>query len=279
MNVAAPRRVRSTCAVFSLILGTGACTGTDATSGSNGGSSGANGIFPAAGGAGAISAISDGGASTSSRDGGGGFAASGASGSSGAAGLPASGPDGSLESGAMGSRIPAIFRICGLTSSTTVATCNGLDPYVACVRAHCDPPLSACFGSRYAEDDFTGGTCGDYASCSVASADPCHTTCAPDSACQTCIGGLVTCLNGSTCSVPLCTGGPSSADAGGPVGSSDGGTAISGTCADLAACCAAMTDTSFRDSCNQTLSDARARGGDAVCAVVYSTYRSAGACK
>jgi hypothetical protein len=53
---------------------------------------------------------------------------------------------------------------------------------------------------------------------------------------------------------------------------------IEGTCADLEACCATLPDANAQNACTQTLADARAKGGDADCAVVLTTYKAAGAC-
>lgn len=260
--------------VLTAMLGsTPACTNAGAPSSSGAGtpSGGSNTVMPGAGGTGgaSVSALGTGGSVPSS---GGATGSPNVDGGGGAASRDASAPDGSAP-------VPSIFRLCGLTS-TTGTTCAGLGAYVACAENRCGPRLVECFGPSYASDDFTGGTCSDFASCSVGAADPCHANCTPSSACQTCVAGLVTCLEGSSCSLPLCGGAPPG-DGGAvtPPAVPDGGTAISGTCADLAACCASMTDASFKDACNQALSDARARAGDADCAVVYSTYRSAGACK
>jgi len=181
---------------------------------------------------------------------------------------------GSSDSGAggadSGARPSGIFRICGL-SSASGQTCDLIDDYVACLQVACASELSACFGPGNASGDFTGGVCAAYATCATSATDPCHNDCSADAGCQACLSELVGCVQGSSCQVPVC---PDS-DGGTPP---DAGMSISGTCADLQACCASLTDQTAKDSCNQTLAAARERAGDSDCAVVYSSYKSAGIC-
>lgn len=174
------------------------------------------------------------------------------------------------DAGAEASSGSGIFRICGLSSASGQA-CDLIDEYVACLEAACPSELSKCFGPGNAAGDFTGGLCAEYATCATTATDPCDNTCSAEAACQACLGELVGCVQNSACQVPVC---PDSDGGTSP----DGGTGITGTCADLEACCASLTDQAAKDSCNQTLAAARARAGDSDCAVVYSSYKSAGIC-
>jgi hypothetical protein len=189
-------------------------------------------------------------------------------GSGAASGKPEAGAGG--DAGAEASTPSGIFQICGLSSASGQA-CDLIDEYVACLEAACPSELSKCFGPGNAAGDFSGGLCAEYATCATTATDPCQNECSADTACQACLGELVGCVQSSACQVPVCP----DAD-GGP--SSDGGTGITGTCTDLEACCASLTEQAARDSCNQTLAAARARGGDSDCAVVYSSYKSARIC-
>lgn len=171
-----------------------------------------------------------------------------------------------------------VLRICGLTRASG-ETCAGVDAYVQCLETVCNDALSRCFGTSYAQSDYTGSVCADYAQCATASSS-CNGSCTPSSPCQTCLTTLVGCIQASACTAPYCTGGTGTGgappvDAG---GSPDGGVVIQGTCADLQACCASIQDPSGQSACVQTLADARARAGDPDCAVVLSTYRAAGIC-
>jgi hypothetical protein len=167
-------------------------------------------------------------------------------------------------------RRSGIFEICGFASASGQA-CDLIDAYVACLEAACPSELSTCFGPGYAAGDFSGGVCAEYATCATSAADPCQNDCSADATCQTCLGELVSCVQTSACQVPICP-----ASDGGTT--TDGGTGIAGTCADLEACCASLADPTAEASCNETLAAARTRAGDSDCAVVYSSYKSAGIC-
>jgi hypothetical protein len=218
-----------------------ACTASDDSASGNGGSTGSGGNGN----------VSGSGADASSDAGAGNDAAGGSSGS--------------------GGRSP-VFRICGLTSPAG-DTCPLMDAYIDCLEAQCSNELSQCFGAENRRGNFAGGSCADFASCATTAGDPCQNDCAPDATCQTCLGGLVSCIQNGECRAPLC---PDEPDGGAPPG--DGGTTIGGTCADLEACCATLGEGAARDACLQTLFAARARGGDADCAIVFSSYKSAGVC-
>lgn len=203
------------------------------------------------------------------------------SGGGGGSGVASSMEAGTPDSGSGGTgSTPAgsgVLRICGLTP-TSGQTCTGVDAYVSCLQTACNDGLSQCFGPNYATSEYTGSVCADYAACATTS--PTCGSCVPSSGCQTCLTSLVSCIQGSTCTAPFCTGGTGiggtpSADGG---GSSDGGTVIQGTCADLQACCDTIQDPSGQSACLQTLADAKARAGDPDCAVVLSTYRAARIC-
>lgn len=236
----------------------------------------------ATGGSAALAGAGGGAAATSAVTGGSGPGAGGAAGRVGTGGSVdggASHPDASPSDGAApdasvpGQGISSIFKICGLSPG---GVCDGINAYAACVQSACGSALTQCFGPGNARDEFTGGACATYADCVTSAADSCHSSCAPSGDCQSCLGGLTACLQGSPCTAPRCNGPTGGQDGGAP---RDGGVPIGGTCDDLDACCAAISDTPSRDACNATLADARARGGDADCAVVFSTYKSAGICK
>lgn len=188
----------------------------------------------------------------------------------------ASASDGATSPDASGSGATAssIFKMCGFAPG---GVCDGINAYATCIETACGSPLTQCFGPNNARDDFTGGVCATYATCVTTAPDSCKSGCTPSSDCQTCLGSLTTCVQASACTAPLCNGVSGTHADGGVL--SDAGAPISGTCTDLEACCAAIADTASRDACNATLADARARAGDSDCAVVFSTYRSAGICK
>jgi hypothetical protein len=248
-----------------------ACSGNDTSSGASpsgtGGSGAAGSRGAAAGGAGAPSS---GGATSAGAGGAGGKIADASTPKASDASLPDAGtaPDASSPGGGLS----LIFTICGATGNV----CDGINAYAACVQNACGSALAQCFGPNNERSDFTGGSCSDYAGCVTAAVDHCHNGCTPSADCGACLGTLSACVQGSPCTAPRCTGGSGTGDGGSP---RDGGTQISGTCADLEACCAAISDQTSRDACNSTLADARARAGDADCAIVFSTYRSAGICK
>jgi hypothetical protein len=73
------------------------------------------------------------------------------------------------------------------------------------------------------------------------------------------------------------TDGGAKAD-GANTGSAGAGGTTGGTCADLAACCAATTDANFKSSCMMEYNQLKGLG-DTYCGSVLTGYRAAGACK
>lgn len=171
-----------------------------------------------------------------------------------------------------------VIIACGVTQGSG-RTCTGVDDFVTCVRSRCGTELTRCFGADDAAAQFAGSVCAEYATCATFAPDPCGAACTKSLACDACLTTAAACIQGSGCPVPFCTGGeitpepePEPGDGGGA------GVPIAGTCGELEACCASL-EGSGRSACTRTLADARARGGDADCAVVLTTYRVAGVCK
>jgi len=133
-------------------------------------------------------------------------------------------------------------KLPGSCYGTSGQTCTGTSEYESCVIKACDAKIVACWGSGYQSGSFSG-PCADVMNCMLAcpcdaNYSSCQQTCAmkmmSNTACQTCSLEVSTCMQGSGCKQPVCTG--TGVDQGSL--QKDGG--VSGGCATLAACCATI---------------------------------------
>ncbi len=184
------------------------------------------------------------------------------------------------------------FQACP-QGSTSTCTQAELNQYSDCVLNACSSGYSACFGPGFKTGSFSG-PCASYAQCTSACGcnnQSCTTACgAPSQDCETCLtGNLVTCILGSTCTLPACAGGLPGVGgtAGGGLGGHVGGTGgisggagstgASGTCADLLACCNSIATASIKAQCMSEYSLLLPMG-DATCGAAVSGLRSGGLC-
>jgi hypothetical protein len=161
------------------------------------------------------------------------------------------------------------------------------DAYYACAATKCAPAFAPCIGASFGSNGQIGGTCGPYLNCVNACACGdfnCQLACGNALECLSCLGNASNMCQAS-CSAPACLTGP---DAGVP--SFDGNFtfpdvsfsipdlgASGGTCADLKACCDAMTDASGKSDCNSAYGFVKDQG-DSACGSLLSSYRSNGTC-
>lgn len=144
--------------------------------------------------------------------------------------------------------------------------------YSSCLTTQCDAEYAKCLGSDYKNGNF-GGPCKAYMECTTkckCGDTACTQACGvpPPSECVNCLTQAGQCAN-SKCPAPKCY---SQQQGGGDAGSS------SGTCADLAACCASITDATKKATCEQQFAQVQA-AGDAACGAMYSQQKSAGNCQ
>ncbi len=130
------------------------------------------------------------------------------------------------------------------TGATTTDACQ------SCIEASCGTPLDKCWGKN-----FSGGACKALATCAEKASDPCNADCTPDDACTSCLtGDLAPCVE-SKCATE-CKG--------------QTGSTSSGGCADLAVCCAKISDPGAKGGCENTAS----AGNENVCSAYYASLRS-----
>lgn len=160
--------------------------------------------------------------------------------------------------------------------SSSSGTCTGTDAYNTCIENKCSSSYKMCFGDGYKSGQF-GGVCASYLDCVSKAPDPCKNSCAlPTGDCQTClISKIVACTTSAGCTPPQCSftgasgsGTGSSGRSGGTAGTS----AASGTCNDLNACCAKITDANLKSACEQAYSAAKS-SGDAVCSAALQSLK------
>jgi hypothetical protein len=185
--------------------------------------------------------------------------------------LIAAGCGGSASNGSGGSSsLEKKLMLCSMQSSSTTATCTGTDQYSACLESKCATQYKKCFGDNY-QSGQTGGVCGTYLDCVGKAADPCHSSCTPSSECQSCEStDIAGCTASAGCALPMCTvktgasGTGGSGKSGGSAGSGAGtaGAAAAGTCKDVSACCAKVTDANLKSACQTVASMAN----EALCA-------------
>jgi hypothetical protein len=165
------------------------------------------------------------------------------------------------------------------SSSSSGCTAEQNKTYSDCVINACDAQYKSCLGNDYKSGTF-GGPCASYFSCVTkcgCTDQACRTACMIPAECQTCIvGQLAPCVVGAACTAPTCNGGSGGAGGAGGAGGGGGG---GGTCADLAACCAAMTNAQIKMACMAQYNAVKGAGGDPACNSVVSAYRAAGQCK
>jgi hypothetical protein len=158
------------------------------------------------------------------------------------------------------------------TSSSSTCSTTDLNAYSNCVIAACDSNYKTCLGPNYKTGSYSG-VCATYIGCVNACAcndTTCTTACGlPDASCQTCLSQLTTCS--ATCTIPSCFLSGGGGTGGGLGGSA--GTVVSGTCADLLACCNA-TSATLKSTCMQAYTSEMQLGGDLACGVALSTLKS-----
>jgi hypothetical protein len=149
--------------------------------------------------------------------------------------------------------------------------CVGEQAYLDCLTAACGTQVEACFGSNYANGDFTGGRCAAYRTCERAcpcdaAGNTCVAACAQQymllaPECMACASSLQSCTVAAGCKAPVCT--------------STGTTSATGRCTALASCCGSLPSTTAT-SCQVAL--AGAGDVDATCAAVLEALQAAGYC-
>jgi hypothetical protein len=163
-------------------------------------------------------------------------------------------------------------------------TCTGTAEYESCLISKCDAKLKTCYGSDYQNGNFGGGACVDLITCMGAcKCDSTYSSCSQNCAmtkmnagCTSCSTEMVSCIQGAGCKEPVCTGGTTD----GSTAKKEGGTAadikiaITGTCTDLATCCAAIQE-ALKSSCDQLVSGKN----DQACGAAYTSWKTAGICK
>lgn len=146
-------------------------------------------------------------------------------------------------------------------------TCTGTAEYETCINGACNSDFVACYGAGYKTGSFSG-PCADYVNCTMACAcDANYSSCSQacvskmTSDCQSCAMKLGTCVQGASCTKPVCTGGGTGGSAGNPGTGGGGGSAGSTggtieTCADLAACCAKVSEPNAKSACDTIVGQA-----------------------
>jgi hypothetical protein len=245
-----------------------ACGSDDAnTPAATGGATSSTGGAPGSGGAvtGGVPASSGGGAAGGApASSGGAVVATGGAPATGTGGTAAATGGAPSSGGSSGTGGLPIFLVCSVSSDPSVK-CDGVDEYAACIDKACPEQMTTCFGG--ADAGPTGGECAEYGACATAADDPCNNDCTPQDVCDSCLRTLVSCIQTSACTPPRCSG------------ASTTNPTPTGTCADLDACCQALTDASQKSSCTTTLNQAKARSGDPDCAIVFTSFKAAGICK
>ncbi len=151
--------------------------------------------------------------------------------------------------------------------------------YGDCIITKCDSQYSMCLGSGYKTGTF-GGPCGTWMTCQSkcgCNDSACVTACGqPPAACSTCIQSLSSCVLNSGCQIPTCAGGGGAGGAGGGAGGAGGG--AGGTCADLARCCASVTNAGVKMACDAQYNTLKG-AGDFACGQVLNVYKMQNLCK
>jgi hypothetical protein len=139
--------------------------------------------------------------------------------------------------------------------------------YGICITDACDAEYQTCYGPDYKTGKYSAGPCATYYTCLAKCScgdNACLSGCgvAP-SDCQLCIANKITyCVSKSTCTAPSCTSGPGEL----------------GTCADLAACCSSITDSTYKTLCDTELGGAQKQGGDILCDTFLKAFHALKAC-
>ena len=157
----------------------------------------------------------------------------------------------------------------GMMSCTASSACDEAETeaYGTCVADKCDADYKLCLGPDYRSGKYSE-VCGEYYTC-LAKCDcrdnACFSACGVAPAdCQLCLGNHLTyCAQNSGCKQPSCTG---NADAG-----------QLGTCADLAKCCAAITDSTYKTLCQSEYNGAKG-SGDIICSSFVKAFQQLKAC-
>jgi hypothetical protein len=194
-------------------------------------------------------------------------------------------------------------------SGGSSCTSAEVQPYLDCMYAKCDTQYQECLGPNYKTGNFSGA-CASYYGClgnCGCNDQACRTACTSSGLtgdCLACVTGkLGPCLAtiNSTCTAPACfntgaggaggtgaggaggtgAGGAGGIGAGGAGGTGAGGTgagdAGGGTCMDLMACCAAITNATIKAACTANYDAIKAQG-DAACGAVYMGIKGGGFC-
>ena len=163
------------------------------------------------------------------------------------------------------------IKICPKDGQSTCSQ-SALASYNDCVGNACAAGYAQCFGAGYKSGSYSG-PCGSYISCAQACAcddSACSKACAKklDSACVTCVGQFEDCDN--SCPKPECMTASSSSSS-----SSSGTTTVAKTCADLQACCRALSG-SDQTSCNSLVT--AANNNPSACNSYYAVLASQQKC-
>jgi hypothetical protein len=193
---------------------------------------------------------------------------------------------------------------CPANGGSSTCTSAEVQPYLDCVYGKCDTQYRDCLGANYKTGNFSGA-CASYYSCLAGCGctdQACRTACATSGLSGDCLACFTSKLSpclitaDGMCPRPACfnsgAGGAGGSGAGGSGagGSGAGGTgaggtgaggsagdAGGGTCADLMACCAAITNPTFKMACTTGYDAAKAQGDDA-CGAVYMGLKNASLC-
>jgi hypothetical protein len=157
-------------------------------------------------------------------------------------------------------------------SSCTQAEVN---TYNTCVQNACNTQFVACYGPNYKSGSF-GGACASYAQCQNACGctdTTCRNACTIPATCMSCLTTIGTCTVSSGCAIPACFGGGFD----GGIPGLDGGFPFDAgnfTCADLTACCNAITDADEKQGCQLIVSV----NNQLACSLAVSGYKTEGLC-
>lgn len=162
------------------------------------------------------------------------------------------------------------FKSCSSAGSGAQSRCTEAEmkPYNDCVQEKCSPQYEKCYGPDYKKGVFSG-PCGTFITCiqkcdcsDLSCVQKCVTDTSSD-ACSACSKDLESC--GETCTEPECA-----------KTTPDAGTAGGKTCADLTACCDAITDADQKTACNQAKTGAGSN--DSMCSLYYTGFKAGGLC-
>jgi hypothetical protein len=172
----------------------------------------------------------------------------------------------------------------------TSCTQAEINTYNTCVQNACNSEFVTCYGPSYKSGTFSG-VCASYMQCQNACActdTACRSACVIPAGCTSCLTAIGTCSVGSGCTIPACLsgggfdGGIPGLDGGFP--GLDGGLpgfdgslpfdAGNFTCADLTACCNAITDAQQKQGCQAVVTV----NNNQICSATLGTYKMGGIC-